>query len=338
MKPKRLALSDIARQLNISTTTISFIINGKAEEKRISPELKEKVLKKIKELGYVPNQLAKSLRTGKTNIIGLVVEDISNSFFARVAHMIEEEVNKRGYKIIYCSSENSVDKMTEVINMFRESQVDGFIITPTEGSEKEVSRLMKDKAHLILFDRYFPGLDTNYVVLDNTYGSYIGVKHLVERGYKKIGLVTTDSDQSQMVDRYNGYAKAIKEAGLKPYVKRISYFDEPAVAIKKIEAFLNKKDKPDAVFFATNYLGIYGLEAITQLKLKIPADIGVVTFDDHDLFRLFSPSITVIAQPIADMSKAMINVLLDEIATHSSPAHPRQLVLRPSLVIRNSTK
>jgi LacI family transcriptional regulator len=338
MKQKRLALSDIARQLNISTTTISFIINGKAEEKRISPELKEKVLKKIKELGYVPNQLAKSLRTGKTNIIGLIVEDISNSFFARVAHMIEEEVNKRGYKIIYCSSENSVDKMTEVINMFRESQVDGFIITPTEGGETEVNKLMKDRAHLILFDRYFPGLDTNYVVLDNSYGSYIGVQHLVQRGYKKIGFVTIDSDQSQMVDRYNGYAKAIKEAGLKPYVKRISFFDEPAVAIHKMESFLNKKDKPDAVFFATNYLGIYGLEAITNLKLKIPADIGVITFDDHDLFRLFTPSITVIAQPIAEMSKAMINILLDEIAAPARPSATQQMVLRPSLVVRNSTK
>lgn len=222
--------------------------------------------------------------------------------------------------------------------MFRESQVDGFIITPTEGAETEVNKLIKDRAHLILFDRYFPGLDTNYVVLDNSYGSYMGVKHLVERGYRKIGFVTIDSDQSQMMDRYNGYAKAIKEAGLKPYVKRISFFDEPRVAIHKMETFLNKKDKPDAVFFATNYLGIYGLEAITNLQLKIPDDIGVITFDDHDLFRLFRPSITVIAQPIAEMSKAMINILLDEIATPATSLKTRHMVLRPSLVVRNSTK
>lgn len=337
MKQKRLALSDIAKELNISTTTISFIMNGKAEEKRISPQLTEKVLQKVKEMGYVPNQLAKSLRTGKSNILGLIVEDISNSFFASVAHIIEEEANKKGYKIFYCSSENNAEKMSELIKIFRESQVDGFIITPAEGSEKEIKKLIDEKSNLILFDRFFPAIDTNYVVLDNSYGTYIGVKHLIQKGHKKIGFVTTDSRQSQMQERLAGYVKAITENGLKQYVKKVSFFDEASVTIDNICDFLRKKTDLDAIFFATNYLGIYGLQAIKKLELQIPTDLAVISFDDHDIFKLITPSITVIAQPIEEMSKTMIQILLNQLEGKHGAVKNKKAILKPTLIIRQST-
>ncbi|MGZ3839195.1 MAG: LacI family DNA-binding transcriptional regulator [Flavisolibacter sp.] len=338
MKPKKLAISDIAKELNISTTTISFILNGKAEEKRISLALTEKVLKRVKEMGYVPNQLAKSLRTGKTNILGLIVEDISNSFFATVAHMIEEEVNKKGYKIFYCSSENNAVKMKDLIKVLRESQVDGFIITPAEGSDNEIKKLIDDKANLILFDRYLPELDTNYVVLDNSYGSYLGVKHLIERGHRKIGFITTNSRQSQMQERLEGYIKAVSEYGLKQYIKKVSFFDESAVIIESISGFLKKNKALDAVFFATNYLGIYGLESISKLNYKIPSDLAVISFDDHDIFRLYTPSISAISQPIAEMSKTLIQILLDQLEQKPGSVKNRKVTFRPTLIIRDSTK
>ena len=337
MKKKSLSISDIARRLNISVTTVSFIINGKAEEKRISSHLTQQVLALVQELGYVPNQLAKSLRTGKTNIIALIVEDISNPFFANVARLIEEKANKKRYKIIYCSSENDAVKMSELIKVFRERQVDGFIITPTEGVEGDIRQLLNDNHSLILFDRFFPDLDTNYVIADNEYGAYSGIKHLITRGYKKIGFVTIDSTQTQMSDRLAGYTRAIDEYGLKSYVKKVSFFDSPEVIIKKISAFLMKPVRLDAVFFATNYLGIHGLEAITNMHLKIPSDIAVVSFDDHDLFRLFSPSVTVVAQPIEEMSNRVIEILLDQLESSSPKSKGKKVSLKPKLIIRKSS-
>jgi len=335
MKKKGIAIGDIAKKLNISITTVSFILNGKAEEKRISSDLTKRVMKLVDEVGYVPNQLAKSLRTGKTNIIGLIVEDISNPFFANVARLIEENANKRGYKIFYCSSENDTEKTKELIKVFQERQVDGYIITPASGIEEAIKSLLEGKSRVVLFDRYLPNVDTNYVVIDNFGGAYAAVNHLIKQGYENIGIVTLDSAQTQMQQRLEGYKKALSENGLKPYVKKIKFHVEPGKIIEEIVSFLSSKKRMDAVFFATNYLGVSGLQALKTLGLAIPSEIGVVCFDDHDLFRLYSPSITVVAQPIEEMSEKLINILLEHM--ENGAMKNKKLVLPTKLIVRQSS-
>ena len=341
MRENRIAIGDIAKQLNISITTVSFIINGKAEEKRISPELTKKVMKVVKESGYIPNQLAKSLRTGKTNIIALIVEDISNPFFANVARLIEEKANEKGYKIIYCSSDNDVIKTSELIKVFRERQVDGYIITPSKGVEEDVSSLLNNHLPVILFDRQLPGLKTNYVGVDNERGTYEAIKHLIKQGYRNIAFVTLTSEQPQMAERMNGYVKAVSEYNLQQFVKKINYQDDEETKVQKIISFIGGKKKLDAVFFATNYLGINGLDALRRLGRKIPDEIAVISFDDHDLFRLYSPSITVVAQPIEEMSKKIIEIILDTIEMtkekNKSKSKSKKIILPASLIVRNST-
>ncbi len=336
MKKNKVAIGDIARQLNISITTVSFILNGKAEEKRISNDLTKKVLKLVKEVGYVPSPLAKSLRTGKTNIIGLIVEDISNPFFANVARLIEENASKRGYRIFYCSSDSNTAKTRDLINLFRERQVDGYIITPAEGIEEDIRSLLKNESKVILFDRYLPDVDTNYVIVDNYGGAFEATNHLVQQGFKHIAIVTLQSEQTQMKDRLEGYKDAASRNGMKPSVKKIKFNDNPEKIIQQIADFLVSKKQLDGVFFATNYLGISGLEAIRRLNLKIASDIGVVSFDDHDLFRLHSPSITVVAQPIAEMSEKLINILLEHL-DNSEDRTNKHLVIPTKLIVREST-
>jgi LacI family transcriptional regulator len=335
MQKKRVAISDIAKELNISITTVSFIINGKAKEKRISPELTKKVMKLVSELNYVPNQLAKSLRTGKTHIIGLIVEDISNTFFASVARLIEERANDEGYKIIYCSSDNDSVKTSELIKVFRERQVDGYIITPSIGIEADVHSLIEHRSPIILFDRRLPGLDTNYVGVENEKGTYEAISYLVKQGYKKIAFVTLNSEQPQMIERLNGYLKAVNENHMESFIKKMDYQEDDEAEVKKIMSFLSREKKLDAVFFATNYLGVNGLDALKRLQLKIPDDIAVISFDDHDLFRLYSPSVTVVGQPIEEMSKKIIEILLDNIDSKKQTA--KKIVLPTSLIIRDST-
>jgi LacI family transcriptional regulator len=337
MKKKRSSIVDIARELNISITTVSFILNGKAREKRISNELVEKVLKFVEEVNYVPNQLAKSLRTGKTNIVGLIVEDISNVFFANVARLIEENANKRGYKIFYCSSENDREKTSQLIKLFRERQIDGYIITPSEGIEKDILSLLEEKCKVVLFDRYLPAIQCNHVVVDNHTGTFQAIEHLIEQGYENIALVTLDSTQTQMQDRLKGYRQALEKHNKKPIIKRLPFHENPEKTIEDITTLLQDDAPIDAIFFATNYLAVSGLEAVKRLKLNIPEDIGIVAFDDHDLFRLYTPSITVVAQPIEEMSEKIMTILLGQIEAKAEQDEVEQVVLPTRLVIRNSS-
>ncbi len=335
MKKKSLSIIDIAKQLNISQSTVSFILNGKSKEKRISDLTTQKVLKFVEEVGYKPNLLARSFRTGKTNIIGLMVEDIANPFFANLARLIEENAYNNGYKILYCSTENDPAKAKELMQMFKDRHVDGYIITPTEGIQEEVEELISGGAPVILFDRSFANSNNDYVVLDNFGSTYNAVKYLLDQGYKEIGFVTINSLQSQMQHRLQGYEKAMDDHGLHHYVKETGFLMKDENVVEHIADFLKRKKKLDAIFFATNYLGINGLKAIKQLGLKIPDDIAVASFDDHVLFELYNPSITSIAQPIEAMSEQLINILLDKLASNNKVDH--QVTLQGKLIIREST-
>lgn len=338
MKKKKLSIRDIAEQLNISKTAVSFILNGKAKEKRISIELTERVLKHVEEKGFRPNQLAKSLSTGKTMMIGLMVEKISDYFFSKVAYHIEELAYKNGYKIIYCSTENNEHKTKELINMFRDRHIDGYIITPPAGIEDDVQELIQDNLPVVLFDRYFPETATDYVVLDNFKGSYSAVNHLIERGFSEIAFVQLDSEQTQMKDRESGYLTAMEENGLLCSILKIPFGQDSEATVSNLIAFMKKNEKKEAVLFATNYLAISGIQALNQLKMKIPDDVAVVAFDDHDIFVTYNPTITVVAQPVDEMAKALINVLLDKLENSQKKPGLQQIVISPKLICRDSTQ
>ncbi|HEX8507240.1 MAG TPA: substrate-binding domain-containing protein [Hymenobacter sp.] len=336
---KRTLINDIASHLQVSIATVSLVLNGKAKQSRISDAVAQRVLAYVEEVGYKPNQLAKSLRTGKTHVIGLVVEDISNPFFATVAWLIEKQAFERGYRIIYCSTDNNTEKTKELISMFRERHVDGYIIVPSEGIEEDVEAILREQTPTVLFDRYLPGLPTNHIVVDGAEGTYAATQHLLEQGFANIAFVTTDSAQTQMEERLRGYARALEEHQLPQTVKRVEVTKDSDKLLADILAFIDKNRACDAIIFSTNYLSIYGLEAIAKLGLRIPTDLAVVSYDDHDLFRLYTPAITVIAQPVESIAKNVIDILLEELKHRADkPAPPMQhVVLTPTLVVRQSS-
>ncbi|HYF68255.1 MAG TPA: substrate-binding domain-containing protein [Ohtaekwangia sp.] len=337
---KKVVISDIAKKLGVSITTVSFILNGKAKEKRISESVTKEVTMLIEELGYKPDALAKSLRTGKTNVIGLIVEDISNPFFSGTARLIEENAYKHGYRILYCSTENKVDKTKELIRMFRERKVDGYIITPAEGVEEDVAILLKNNLPVVLFDRYFPGLETNYVVIDNYNAVYDATIHLYDQGFSNIGFVTIESIQTQMQERLNGYMKAQEKFRKEPLVEEVSFSDDYSEMVRAIAQFIERNPQMDAIMFGTNYLGVRGLAALKALNINIAEKMGVVSFDDHEIFGLYSPSITAIAQPIEEISRQLIKILLEQLdsSTPSGITSLSKLNLKADLIVRDSTR
>ncbi|MDR6737761.1 MULTISPECIES: LacI family DNA-binding transcriptional regulator [unclassified Sphingobacterium] len=329
---KRILISDIAKALGISVTTVSFILNDKAKEKRISEALTKRVLDYVKKVGYKPNELAKSLRTGKTKILGLIIEDISNPFFGNIARLIESKVYEQGYRIIYCSTNNDVEKAKELIQMFYDRQVDGFIITPSDGLEDTVKQLQQNNIPVVLFDRYFPGLETDYVGADNFQGAFDASDHLCQQGYRRIGFVSLYSDQTQMKERSEGYLKAMDNNKQQSFIQKIQMDASDEEAMEALREFICE-NRLDAVLFSTNYLAISGLKASKKYNFPMPA---VIAFDDHTAFKLVEPSITVVSQPIKDIAENLINILL--LRLQGKIKATRKMVLPCELKVRESTK
>lgn len=335
---KSVSIKDIANEVGVSTTTVSFVLNGKAKEKRISEDLKNEILNLASRLNYRPNQVARGLRTGQTHTLGLIIEDISNPFFANLAKVVEKEADKFGYTVMFCCTENSEEKAGSLLNMLRHRQMDGFIITPTPGMEEEVRKLRTENKALVLIDRYFPDLDTSYVTVDNFKGAYDATSYLAQRGYKRIGLITTDSEQVQMRERREGYEKALLDAGLAVdagLILRLTFHEDKEHSVGLISSLISA-EKPDALFFTTNYLGVYGLESLRMLGLHSPSDVGMICFDDNDLFRLGTPAVSVVSQPIDMMGREAVRSLLEQLRNKNGDTGAVQLVLEPELIRRDT--
>ncbi len=328
---KRILISDIAKELGVSVTTVSFILNDKAKEKRISDALTKRVLAYVEKVGYKPNQLAKSLRTGQTKILGLLVEDIANPFFSNVAKYIERQAYNLGYHIIYCSMDNDEHKAKELIQLFMDRQVDGFIITPSDGLEETILDIKQNNVPVVLFDRFIPSVDTSYVVSDNKKGAYEATTHLLSNGNKRIGLVSLYSNQTQMRDRLEGYMEAMDKFQTQSFIMKLKMDSDDLEAQEQILSFVLENNL-DAVLFATNYLAIKGLKAFKSKQLALPK---MAAFDEHTLFELHDPSITVVSQDIEQLTLELIQVLIAEIK--GTLKETRKVVIPCELIIRESS-
>lgn len=332
---KTLSIKDIAVKAGVSITTVSFIINGKAKEKSISEAVIKKVEEIIKESDYKPNQIARSLRTGNSNIIGLIIEDISNSFFSRIARLIEDKAYKKGYKIIYSSTENDVEKAKDLINMFKSRKVDGYIISPTKGIEEDINALLADNKPVILFDRNLSDVETHYVGADHFKASYKSIESFIKDGKRKIALVTTDIDVEQIVERFDGYKQALIDHQITysdELVLKIHFNQDETESIEEMKnLFLSKEI--DAVLFATNYLAISGLKALKQLNKQIGDDFSVIAYDDHEVFELHTPSISAVQQPLEEIAETVIQLILNQLSSKAK-AENQKVIIPAKLIER----
>lgn len=335
---KKLSISDIARHLNISKTTVSFILNNRAKEKRISEKLVKRVEEFIKEVDYKPNPIAQSLRTGKTHIIGLMVENIADPFFSAVARHIENKAYKNGYKIIYCSTDNNKDKTKELLSLFSDRNVDGCIIAPPLGVEREFQALIDAGMPVVFFDRHLPEVKTDFVEVNNYESTRVATKDLISDGFKEVGFITFASQQTQMQGRLEGYLSSIQAAGLKPSVLEIKFDPDENLIIQPIIKYLKKNKQLDAVFFSAVQAGTNGLKAFQQMGIEVPDDLAVIAFDDCDLFELYAPSITAIYQPIEKIAEATIDLLLTRLDKTHKEEPFKEIIIKTGIHHRNSTQ
>lgn len=333
----KISIKDVARELGLSITTISFIINKKAKN-RISDEVIKKVEDYIEKVGYKPNASAQSLRTGKSNTIVFMAEDISDPFFSTIAKEMEDLAFNSGYKIIYCSTENKKERTLELLSTFKDKQIDAFIITPPEDFENEINQLIAEKRTIVLFDRYYNDPKHNYVVLDNYNSCGNAVKFLLEEGFENVAFVGLESNLSPMKERLEGYLDIVKKSKKQPISLLIKFDEVKSPKGKAVfENFLKEHPNIDAILFSTNSLAITGLRVLREMGKKLPEEIGVITFDDRDLFELHSPPISVISQPVSDLAKELIKGTLSLLTSRSKTPKLFQVILPGKLIVRKSS-
>lgn len=338
---KKTSLNDIANRLGVSKTLVSLVLNGKAKEHRISSEVSHKVLKMAREMNYRPNQIAKGLRTGKTHTIGLVIADIANPFFGKLGREIENEASRSGYRVMFCSSDEKAEKAEQQIEMLRQGQMDGFIISPPAGSESQILSLEKGKIPYVLIDRFFPEIDSSYIVVDNFQASYDATIHLINRGYKNIACITINEKLVNMAARLEGFKKACADSELHVTEDEIKILpfshekDDVLLAVRQL--LFSGKKKTDAILFTTSKIGIMGLECIHSLGARIPEDVAVVSFDDPDAYRISNPPVTAVAQPLKEIGSQAVKILVEQMQSPRGKYEKQKLVLKTNLIVRKSS-
>lgn len=327
-----MSISKIARELNVSKSTVSLVINGKAQQSRISKDLEKRILDYVKEIGFKPNALAKSLATGKSRTIGLIVENIGDSFFGPIALLIEEKLRDHGYHVFYGSTSGKEENAKQILNSMTEKKVEGIILSPTLNLEKEINKVLAAKIPLVIFDRKANLENINYIGTDNYASSRLAVRHLINRGHNKIAMITSDSSQSQMTERVEAYKAEMIGQKLVSSILQVPFDMSAEARIRFICKFLDINDV-EALYFATNYLCIAGIKAV-QLLAK-SKQYALLSFDDHEVYEILKPSITCIRQPISDISNRIVENLLTQISNELSIAEEH--IIASSLIVRDST-
>ena len=326
-------MRDVAKRAGVSVTSVSHVIN---ETRPVSYELRERVLAAMEELGYQPNRLARSLRSGKTQIIGTIVPDSADPFFAEVARGIEDTAFENGYSLILCNSDRNLGKEAFYTNVLVEKRVDGILFLAAGVSTERIVDLQQRGIPVVVVDRELPASNVDSVVTDNAGGGWSATRHLIDLGHQRIGHIAGPSDLRLSKYRSTGYCKALEEAGIATDENLVVRGDFDFESGHRAAHQLLANDKrPTAIFACNDIMAIGAICAAVELGLRVPEDLSVVGYDDIPLASYSNPPLTTVAQPIYDMGVTAASMLLERLHDPSGPA--RQLVLDVELQIRRST-
>jgi LacI family transcriptional regulator len=338
---KKVSLADIAKSVGVSKTLVSMVVNGKADAHGINVETQKKVRDKIQELNYEPNALARGFRTGKTHTLGLIVSDISNQFYSRIARNLEDYAWARGYSVVICSTDENIDKEKEQIRLLRERKVDGLIISSSQMEASYFNELVSEGVPHVLIDRTFDGMQSVNVSVDNFGGARMAARHLLTQGIKKIGIIAISPDHiSTINERIGGFESALSESNVSipPEWFVRAPFDSIDESVKDaLQRIYQSGNMPEAIFTLNNNLTAAALKYLRKLSVKSPEDIALIGFDDVIYYSFTQPSVSAIEQPVDRLSEKAFNLLLSQINKEDIPAHERSSYLPVDIVIRESS-
>jgi len=308
---KKASLKDIASKVGVSTALVSYVLNGREQEKRVGSDMVKKIRAAAAALHYTPNRIARSLRTKKTNTIGFVVADIDYRFSSGVMKAIEEECLKYNWTVIYGSSGENPKKFAELLKVLVDRQVDGLIIVPVEHCNKQIEELTKQRFPFVLIDRILPGIDANMITVQNEQMAFFCTGHLMQKNFRRIGYISYQSSLLNLADRKKGYVSALTQMGeydpqLVKELPNLNRDEEVKVAIDELLAL---SPACDAIFFATDTLAVSGLRHVNALGIKVPEQLGILSFDESEAFELYRCPITHGRQPLDRIARLALHTL-----------------------------
>ena len=338
MNKKRTTLKDIATVLGISTAAVSKALNDDA---RISVKTKKAVKQVAKELNYQPNHLASALRKGKSKLVGLIVPRTNSNFFSSVVENMEEVLNKAGYNIIITQSNESFEKECDNIDTLLYLQVDG-IIASMANETVDLSFYEKIKSNgipLVLFDRGENDLNVDYIGINDYDSSHMIIEHLVAQGCKRIAHIGGFRRTRIFNNRIRGYIDAIKKHDL-PHDDELLI--ESSLTLEdgrhQIQKLLTLKNRPDAVYVASDYAALGALQVLKEKNIKVPEEIKLVGFGNEPFTSLVTPSITSIDQHSKQIGKLAAETFLDYVDKDVVQQSLNKLILDSELIVRDSSK
>ncbi len=329
-------IKDVAAAAGVSIATVSHVIN---KTRYVSDELKARVQIAMVELGYRPNTLARSLRSGQTKTIGMIVPDASNLFFAEIGKAIEDLGFENGYSVILCNTDNSLDKQNTYVDTLITKQVDGLIFISSGDSDETLMLLKQANIPTIVADQDVPSGLADTVLLNNKLGGYLATRHLFELGHRQIACITGPPLLPSSLERVEGYYATFKEFGLShnpDWILNGDFRLQSGHAC--MSQLLDMRERPTAVFVCNDMMAIGALNAVYNRGLRIPEDISLVGFDNIALASSVNPALTTIAQPIQQIASTVYDKLFSRIQDTDTESPTERVILDPELIIRATTR
>jgi LacI family transcriptional regulator len=335
---KKVSIKDVARHAEVSYANASAVLNGKDKQLSIDQETIKRIQQTAKDLGYIPNPIATSLKSGKSRTIALVVDDISSPIFTGVAGIIEAEARKFNYAVICCSTGKHPESGKKVLRLLEQRHIDGYIIVPFKELVEDIQALQKSNKPVVLVNQYIKTPSPiAYVITDDYADIHEGVHFLASKGYQHIGLVTLDEDSLYQVNGYRDALQAQKLPFHKKYIKKLPGALHDAQMERQIAQFLQAQAGLQALMLVREKIAITGLNALKSLQIRVPEDMAVLCYADHLLFHLHEPSISIMRPPVEEMALHAIQLLIRQLSDPAlAPTDDHRYALRSRLIVRES--
>ncbi|WP_373100210.1 MULTISPECIES: HTH-type transcriptional repressor PurR [Pasteurellaceae] len=328
-------IKDVAKTAGVSTTTVSHVIN---KTRFVAPETEKLVLQAIQELNYSPSAVARSLKVNTTKSIGMIVTTSEAPYFAEIIHAVEEHCYRQGYSLFLCNTQNNPEKIKNHLEMLAKKRVDGLLVMCSEYAQDSLDLLSNlTDLPMVVMD-WGPSNPHTDIIQDNSFdGGYIATKYLIDNGHRKIGIIAGELVKTTARTRYEGFVKAMREAGLaiNPDWVMEGFF-EPEDGYECMNKILAQERLPTAVFCCNDVMALGAISAIGEKGLRVPDDISIIGYDNIHASRFYAPPLTTIHQSKSRLGAQAVNLLFRRISDKSE--RHDIIELYPELVIRKSVK
>ena len=303
-------IRDVAESAGVSIATVSRVIN---QEKKVSPDTKAKVEKAISDLNYQPNYLGRNLRRSETKMVLVILQNIANPFYSKVVKGIEDIGHKHGYNTMICNTDSDSKRERSYLELLKNRLVDGVILMEPEIDGKELSEI-NQHFPVVQCCEYKEEVNVSHISIDNVAAGFTAVKHLIDQGHEKVGMISASNRLLSAKQREKGYKRALRQFGIDfdpDLIKYGSYGFNGG--LRSAQELLKSETKPTAIFAISDITAIGAIRGIKEKGLKVPEDIAVVGFDNTSIASMYDPKLTTISQPRYELGKITMEILLEQI-------------------------